>query len=68
MGDYYFIGYFIYTFLFIGTFYGIRSGVMQILKEPNYQSYNISLIFDTLFVLLVSSYPLVYFIRNGVWL
>jgi hypothetical protein len=66
--DYYFIGYFIYTFLFIGTFYGIRSGVMQILKEPNYQSYNISLIFDTLFVLLVSSYPLVYFIRNGVWL
>jgi hypothetical protein len=66
--DYYFVGYFIYTFLFIGTFYGIRSGVMQILGELSGQSYRISLIFDTLFVLLVSSYPLVYFIRNGVWL
>jgi len=66
--DYYFVGYFIYTFLFIGTFYGIRSGVMQILGEPTKHSLAISLIFDTLFVLLVSAYPVVYFIRNGVWL
>jgi len=66
--DYYFVGYFIYTFLFIGTFYGIRSGVMQILGETTNKSLAISLIFDTLFVLLVSTYPVVYFIRNGVWL
>ena len=66
--DYYYIGYVIYTFLFVGTFYGIRSGVMEILGEPNRKSLDISLIFDTLFLILVSSYPLVYFIRNGVWL
>ena len=66
--DYYFVGYFIYTFLFIGTFYGIRSGVMQILGESTKHSLGVSLIFDTLFVLLVSAYPVVYFIRNGVWL
>lgn len=66
--DYYYIGYLIYTFLFIGTFYGIRSGVMEILGEENRKSLYISLIFDTLFLLLVSSYPLVYFIKNGVWL
>jgi len=66
--DYYFVGYFIYTFLFIGTFYGIRSGVMQILGETTNKSLAISLLFDTLFVLLVSTYPIVYFIRNGVWL
>jgi len=66
--DYYFVGYFIYTFLFIGTFYGIRSGVMEILGEITNKSLAISLIFNTLFVLLVSAYPIVYFIKNRVWL
>lgn len=66
--DYYYVGYFIYTFLFMGTFYGIRSGIMEILGEERRSSYNIALIFNTLYLLLVSAYPIVYFMRNGVWL
>ena len=66
--DYYYVGYFIYTFLFIGTFYGIRSAIMEVLGEEKAKSYTISLIFNTLYLLLVSAYPIVYFIKNGVWL
>ncbi len=61
--DYYYVGYLIYTFLFIGTFYGLVVGFMQ--KRENY---NISLLFNTLFVMLLSLYPIVFYIRNGVWL
>lgn len=67
-GDYYYVGYLIYTFLFIGTFYGIRSGVMEMLGEESWGSYRISLVFNSLYVVLVSAYPVVYFVRNGVWL
>lgn len=66
--DYYYVGYVLYTFLFIGTFYGIRSGVMEILEEGSNNSYTLSLIFNTLYTLLVTVYPMVYFIKNGVWL
>jgi hypothetical protein len=66
--DYYYVGYAIYTALFIGTFYGIRSGVMELIGEEKNRSYNISLVFNTLYLLIVTAYPLVYFFRNGVWL
>ncbi len=66
--DYYYVGYAIYTTLFIGTFYGIRSGIMEILGEERNRSYTISMIFNTLYLLIVTAYPLVYFFRNGVWL
>jgi hypothetical protein len=66
--DYYYVGYAIYITLFIGTFYGIRSGIMEFLGEERARSYKISLIFNTLYLLIVTAYPLVYFIRNGVWL
>jgi len=62
------VGYAIYTALFIGTFYGIRSGIMEMIGEERKRSYNISLIFNTLYLLIVTAYPLVYFMRNGVWL
>ncbi|MBU1668345.1 hypothetical protein KKC13_07975 [bacterium] len=66
--DYYYVGYVLYTALFIGTFYGIRTGIMEMLGEKSCKSYNVSLIFNTLYVLLVTLYPIVYFIKNGVWL
>ncbi len=61
--DYYYVGYLIYTFLFIGTFYGLVVGFMK--KKKNY---NISLLFNILFVVLLSLYPIVFYLRNGVWL
>ena len=66
--DYYYVGYLLYTFLFIGTFYGIRSGVMEMLGEENGESYRASLFFNAMYLLLVTAYPIVYFVRNGVWL
>ena len=63
----------VYSFAIIAAstanpFYGIRSGVMEILGEERNRSYNVSMIFNTLYLLIVTAYPLVYFFRNGVWL
>ena len=61
--DYYYIGYLIYSTLFIGTFYGIA------LPFFDHQKYfNNSLLFISLYVIIVSLYPINYYINNGVWL
>lgn len=62
--DYYYVGYLIYTFLFIGTFYGIK---VEFMKE-NQRDYKTSLIFNFLYVVVVSLYVIVYYFKNGVWL
>ena len=67
--DYYYIGYVLYVTLYIGTFYGVSGAIMSILekrKEKFY--YNVSMVFNTIYALIVSAYPIVYFIKNGVWL
>lgn len=61
--DYYYIGYFLYFFLFSGTFYGMSIAVYDYQK-----TYNYSLLYLTLYVVVVSLYPIVFYIRNGVWL
>jgi hypothetical protein len=58
--DYGYVGYLIYTTLFIGTFNGIATGFVDRFK--------LSIFFNTLFTLIVSFYPLRYYIENGVWL
>jgi hypothetical protein len=62
--EYNYVGYAIYTLLFIGTFNGI---VLGFLKE-NKKTMKNSLLFNLLFVITVSAYPLIYFFKNGVWL
>ncbi len=61
--DYGYVGYFIYTFLFIGTFYGLNVPI-----ENSSKSYKISLLFNSLYILTVSMYPIIFYIKNGVWL
>jgi len=58
-GDYYYIGYLIYFVLFVGTFYGMAIGFVR---------YKVSLIFNTIYVALISLYPIIFYIKNGVWL
>jgi len=65
--DYYYVGYAIYTLLFLGTFNGLIVGFISN-KQQLLKRFRLSLIFNTLFVLLLSIYPIVYFIKNGVWL
>jgi hypothetical protein len=59
--DYNYVGYLIYILLFLGTFYGISTIYVE-------NRYKISLFFNFFYILLVSSYPILYYIKNGVWL
>jgi len=63
--DYYYVGYLIYTVLFIGTFYGIIVGFKN---EKDFKNYKISLLFNFFYITIVSLYPIVYYIKNATWL
>ncbi|MCK4738291.1 MAG: hypothetical protein KAT10_06975 [Sulfurimonas sp.] len=62
--DYYYIGYLIYTTLFLGTFYGLT--VVFIKKSE--KSYKISILFTSVYVVLLTLITIVYYFKNGVWL
>lgn len=66
--EYYYIGYLLYIFLFVGTFHGITLAFVHFSKEKLKQFYTLSIFFNSAYVLLVSAYPLHYYIKNGVWL
>jgi hypothetical protein len=66
--DYYYVGYLLYGLLFVGTFYGIRVGVVKMLGEDAKRGFSLSVWFNLAYVILVTGYVAVYFIRNGVWL
>ncbi|MCK5855054.1 MAG: hypothetical protein KAG56_07525, partial [Sulfurovaceae bacterium] len=66
--DYYYVGYLLYGLLFLGTFYGMRVGVLKILGEDGGRGLKLSLLFNLAYVVLVTAYVIGYFVRNGVWL
>lgn len=59
--DYSYVGYFLYTFLFFGTFFGMGVTLFK-------NGFKWSIIFILLYTLLVSYYPVSYYLKNGVWL
>ena len=61
--DYYYVGYLIYSTLFAGTFFGLAT---PFFKKDCY--FKISILFVTFYTLIVTAYPIIYYIRNGVWL
>ena len=61
--EYGYIGYILYTVLFLGTFYGMLSGFF---RKQNYLKRSFS--FLLIYTLLVSFYPLWYYMQNGKWL
>ena len=54
--DYYYIGYLLYTILFLGTFYGMIIPFTKL---------KLSLFFDFIYLVLVSYFPLAYYLQNG---
>jgi hypothetical protein len=66
--DYFYVGYLIYFLLFVGTFSGVVAGFIPATKIARLKSYKISLLFNLLYVILLSLYPLFFYIKNGVWL
>jgi hypothetical protein len=63
--DYYYIGYILYTLLFLGTFYGVLTLIKEVLGEGVERDYKRSLIFNTLYFIVVVGYPIFYIIKNG---
>lgn len=59
--DYYYVGYLIYTLLFLGSF----NGIIVLFRD---RFFKLSFISNLLFVVLVSLYVLVYYFKNGVFL
>jgi len=67
--DYYFIGYLFYSSLFLGTFFGIGTFVVNTAtKEKVDFWFKLSMLFNLCFLILVSFYPVVFYLKNGVWL
>ena len=67
--EYFYTGYFIWGTLFLGTFFGIAVTLLQyITKRELIRLYHYSLLFNSAFILICSSYVVFYYIRNGVFL
>lgn len=67
--DYYYVGYLIYVLFFIGASMAVNVFILYLLKKtPKKSFYKISIIANTLLVVILSLYPIIYYIKNGVWL
>ena len=66
--DYYYVGYILYIFLFSGTFYGLATGFIHTSQDTRTKNYKKSILFNSLYVLVVNMYLIIYYIKNGVWL
>jgi len=68
--DYYYVGYLIYITLFCATFFSLVAGIFGVLDKGKIlkKYYMISFYFSLVFTFIVSAYPVVYFLKNGVWL
>jgi len=66
--DYNYVGYLLYAFLFLGTFYGLKAGFINSSEKEINKSYKFAVIFNFIYLVLISYYPIIYYIKNGVWL
>ncbi len=67
--EYFFVGYFLWGSLFLGIFFSISNFTLKLIIDKEIDSfYRYSIIFNTIFILLSTIYPITYYIFNGVWL
>jgi hypothetical protein len=66
--DYNYIGYLFYILLFVGTFSGLVIEFIQFSQKESSRYYKISIFFNTLYVVVVTYYPVAYYLKNGVLL
>lgn len=66
--EYFYIGYILYITLFIGTFFGIGLIVANLVEANKSFYYQASLVFTSVYMILVHYYLIVYYLHNGVWL
>ncbi len=66
--DYHYVGYLLYTLLFLGTFNGVVIGLHRFSVDVQKEKMQYSLVFIGLYVGIISYYFLGYYFKNGVWL
>ncbi len=67
--DYFYVGYLVWGFLFIGTFIGISDALSSlIIDKPKLKHQKLVSYLLSLFVLLCTIYVAVYYLKNGVFL
>jgi len=66
--DYSYVGYVIYALLFLGTFYGLSVGLVEDSSKNRLRRYHMSILFNSVYVILLSVYPIIYYFKNGVFL
>ncbi len=69
--EYHYIGYALYFFLFLGTFFGFIIGIKDLILKIESETkkyYKYSIISLTIYLIIVSAYPIVYYFKNGVFL
>ncbi|WP_353662085.1 hypothetical protein [Hydrogenimonas sp. SS33] len=67
--DYHYVGYLMYATLFAGTFFAPAAWMARRLGYPAAEKWlRWSLAGDTLYLFLVSYYPIAFYLKNGVWL
>ena len=66
--DYHYIGYLLYILLFIGTFFGFVIGFIKFTQQEEQKRFRISLIYNAIYIVIISYYPVAYYLKNGVWL
>jgi hypothetical protein len=67
--DYNYIGYIIWISLFLGVFFSMSSLILKLITKKDFEfTYKYAIVFSSIFVLLCSSYVLMYYFKNGVFL
>lgn len=66
--EYHYIGYLLYTLLFLGTFFGILVSIIETVRVEKRKYMQISLLFISSYVFLVCGYVLIYYAKHGVLL
>jgi len=67
--EYYYVGYLVWGALFVGTYLGLISSVMEIgLKVERNRERMVALALLSIFVLLCTGFVAIYYLRNGVFL
>jgi len=67
--EYYYVGYLVWISLFFGVFFGSSSYLLKLFTKKEFAfTYKYSIIFNTIFVLVCTSYVVVYYLKNGVFL
>ena len=67
--EYHYVGYLLYVTLFIGTFSGISGSILTIMKANHTSNfYKNSIIFNSFYTAIITAYPIIFYIKNGVWL